>query len=282
MTSIRNLAEERAAQILQRIRGTSIFRNSHPHYTEYPHQNLISGINTEDYSADLTSAAGNELVDDSSTPAKFCAAFSSSALAVNTFGPFRNHPNLLTISGWGGFTESCFEKTLPTGLRGTPPHLDFFARAAQKTICIESKFLEILWPKTAKFADSYEGAIEYLAEDCWQEVYAALKEDPIRYSYLDAAQLVKHYLGMRNSLEKNGRELLLFYVYWEPTNAHEIAEFVGHRREVVQFSDQVKNSRIRFAYKSYDQLWDEWLATSGWEGIGNHVEALGERYSFPI
>ena len=44
-------------------------------------------------------------------------------------------------------------------------------------MCIESKFFLLLWPKTAKFADSDEGAIESLAESAWAGVYGGLKFD---------------------------------------------------------------------------------------------------------
>jgi hypothetical protein len=145
----------------------SFFRESHEGYTRRPEQKLISGVEKKDFWSDLGSDVGNELIDGARDPAKFCAVLSSSALAVNTFGPFRHRPQNLGVVGYKGFSEAQFEKPLPTGLRGTDPHLDFFAAGPAQIVCIESKFLEPSWPKVAKFADSYEGAIESLAESMW-------------------------------------------------------------------------------------------------------------------
>src|SRR5580700_3647710 len=48
-------------------------------------QNLIEGVHLEDFEADLLQGDGNEMA------GKFRAAHSSSALAVNTFAPFKAH-----------------------------------------------------------------------------------------------------------------------------------------------------------------------------------------------
>ena len=61
--------------------------------------NLIEGVKAEDFAEDLACAAGNELVSQDGKPEKFCAAHSSSALVVNSFGPFRNHPERLSWAG---------------------------------------------------------------------------------------------------------------------------------------------------------------------------------------
>ena len=249
--SLRARAEKKAAERLAAINDRSIFRDSHEGYTKFPEQNLIPGVEKNDFWTDLGAGAGNELVDGKRDPAKFCAAFSSSALAVNAFGPFRHRPNHLELLGHSGFADTQFEKPLPTGLRGTDPHLDFFAVDAAAIVCVESKFLEILWPKEAKFADSYVAAIESLAEPGWKGAYKELKRESRLFKYLDAAQLVKHYLGMRNTLGSVKAEQALLYVYWEPANASDIEEYRRHREEVARFTDAVRNSQIRFVARSY-------------------------------
>lgn len=142
--TIRVRAEKRAAERLGAFRDRAIFRESPDGYTRRPEQNLIAGVKESDFWSDLAAGAGNELVDNTKGPAKFCAAFSSSALAINAFGPFRHRPQNLDILGYNGFYEAQFEKPLPTGLRGTDPHLDFYAAGPAQIICVESKFLEPL------------------------------------------------------------------------------------------------------------------------------------------
>jgi hypothetical protein len=282
MTSLRKRAETKATEQLATIRARSIFRDTYHDYTKLPEENLIQGVEKQDFWSDLGAGAGNELIDDSKGPAKFCAAYSSSALAVNAFGPFRNAPWNLEILGYSEFTGTQFEKPLPTGLRGTDPHLDFYAQGHGQIVCIESKFLEPLRPKAAGFADSYEGAIASLAEPCWAEVYEGLKQDPRQFRHLDAAQLVKHYLGMRNTLGLMEKELVLFYVYWEPTNAGELVEFQQHRKEISHLSNAVTNSQLKFVARSYSELWAEWENTSSWGGMARHVERLQQRYKFAV
>ena len=280
--SLRARAKKKADERLAAINDHSIFRDSHEAYTKLPEQNLIPGVEKNDFWTDLGAGAGNELVDGRRDPAKFCAAFSSSALAVNAFGPFRHRPNHLELLGHSGFADTQFEKPLPTGLRGTDPHLDFFAVDAAAIVCVESKFLEILWPKEAKFADSYAAVIESLAESGWTGVYKELKRGPRLFKYLDAAQLVKHYLGMRNTLGSVKAEQALLYVYWAPTNASDIEEYRRHREEVAQFTYAVRNSQIQFVARSYRELWDEWKEASNWTGMEAHLSNLEQRYSFSI
>jgi hypothetical protein len=195
---------------------------------------------------------------------------------------YRNQPGRLNLLGFSGFDEACFEKTLPTGLLGTPPHLDFYALGSKHCVCVESKFLEPLWPKSAKFAASYEGAVESLAEDSWAAVYRDLTSNPEKYKYLDAAQLVKHYLGMRNSLAQVEAELILLYVYWEPTNVEELEAFIRHREEIANLATAVEQSQIRFITRSYPQLWATWRNSFTWEHQAQHVSHLEDRYAFSL
>ena len=48
------------------------------------------------------------------------------------------------------------------------------------------------------------------------------------YRYLDAAQLVKHSLGLMRGCP----QAMLVYLYWEPRNWREFREFREHREEI--------------------------------------------------
>lgn len=269
------------AAILNRFRSLSDpppFRDDHPSYTQTPSQNLLAGL-PEEILDDFAVGDGGELEGD---PPKFCAAHSSSALAANAFGPFRTEPGRLTLAGLNGFTEARFEEKLPTGLDGKPPNLDFFATGAEGTVTVESKFTEVLKRQTANFKPSYHGAIARLAEPSWKDVYESLVLDPSRFAHLNAAQLVKHYLGMRHSLREYSRPQALVYVYWEPTNVNAVIEFVTHRAELEVFADEVAGSDVRFIWLSYVELWEEWEEANTWPGVGEHVEALRARYSLSV
>src|SRR5260370_2533040 len=108
---------------------------------------LMHGLPLKTIGDDLGSGAGCEL------DGKLRAAHSSAALAVNTFGPWREDASSLQV-GEMGFRRIRFEATCPTGLRGTPPHLDLLADG-DLPVAIESKCTEWMTPQEAIFSDSY-------------------------------------------------------------------------------------------------------------------------------
>ena len=281
-TSVRKRSEAAVAQRLRSIKGETIFRSKPLGYTRSPEENLVPGVTREDFWDDLKEGDGNELSDSPRAPAKFCAAYSSSALVVNTFGPFRHSPGNLMLAGHNGFSNSQFERKCPTLLWGTPPNLDFFAAGSKILVAVESKFLETLRPTKALFKESYNTVIQTRAEPAWQDTYRALLDDPTKFTHLDAAQLVKHYLGIRCTFRDCLVAQVLLYLYWEPTNAEDIPEYEKHRQEVELFSREVEESEIRFVALSYPQIWQNWSKVSGWGGMLAHIEALRQRYELSI
>ena len=258
--------------------GVVPLRQDLPTYTLTPTANLVSSL-TATILDDFASGSGGEL--DGDAP-KFCAVHSSSALAANSFGPMRLHPEFFELAGLRDFTESCFEQKLPTGLLGTPPNLDFFATGLFGTVAVESKFTEILSSKTAKFSPAYDGAVARLAEASWRSMYESLLSDPKRFGKLDAAQLVKHYLGMRHSLTDEPGENVLMYVFWEPLNATDLPEFSSHRSEVDHFAAEVADSAVRFVSLSHSELWTAWEASCEWPHLPEHIGALRARYEVNV
>lgn len=281
-TSVRKRAEAAVAQRLRSLKGKKIFRCDWPCHTRLPEDNLVTGVTREDFWEDLENGNGNELLDSSRAPAKFCAAYSSSAMVVNTFGPFRHSPGNFVLAGHRDFSKSQFERKCPTPLRGIPPNLDFLVTGPKIIVAVESKFLETLGPMKAQFAKSYNSLIQKEAEPSWRAAYEALLVDPAKFNHLDAAQLVKHYLGIRNTFRDCRGVKVLVYLFWEPTNAEDIPEFVKHRQEVKLFSREVEESEIRFVALSYPQIWQHWSNVSAWGGMIAHIDALRQRYELSI
>lgn len=268
-------------EILKRFRmasGPTKLRDRPETYTVNPEDNLVAGLPAE-ILQDFTAGSGGELEGD--LP-KFCAVHSSSALAANSFGPMRLEPSSFSLGGVSGFEDARFEHQLPTGLLGTPPNLDFVAWGPGGTVAVESKFTEVLSPKVAKFAASYSGAVERLADSAWEAMFESLREEPRRFRHLDAAQLVKHYLGMRNTLRDATGEVALIYAFWEPANAAAVPVFEAHRAEVAEFAAAVSESTIRFIPISHSELWSEWEASSTWRPLAEHLGVLRTRYEWAL
>ena len=292
-TNLLDRAKYAAARQLRQVSDDASWRD--PNYPDHLvdwWDNLLEGVMRADCEDDLGKSAGAETRDRRHKsgvimPAKFCAPHSSSALAVNTFGPFRRQPTHLRLNGHTGFTAMQFEYPCNNGLgTGHFPHFDFFAESPDGVIAVESKFLEPLSDKVADFKPQYDGPFRgtdgraIVAEEPWRAIFEELKCGTLHYDYIDAAQLVKHYLGLRVKFGQQNRTLL--YLFWEPKNVQDVAEFQAHRKEVIDFAERVKNCETRFAFVSYAELWREWETTSTWPNMPEHLARLRAHYRFAI
>jgi hypothetical protein len=214
---------------------------------------------------DLGGGAGREL------DGKLCAAHSSAALAVNAFGPWRIGPGALSLAGITGFLSVRFEATCPTGLGGTPPHLGLLAEG-DAIVAVESKCTEWMDHKSALFSPSYDSLRATHGHSPWYELIQQLRANPDRYDFLDAAQLVKHALGLLTCY--GGRGLRLIYLYWEPRNSADWPECLRHRAEADDLANQVRRCSVRLQPMSCRELWEVWRR----HGPPPHLPYLLGRY----
>jgi len=241
------------------------------------HGTLLPGVSPEDFEGDLSSGDGNEL------ETKFRAAHSSSGLAVNCFAPFRQRIADLTMPGHSGFDTLQFERKCPTGLRGgRAPNLDVVLSGPNSVLAIESKLTEYLSAHRANFSPAYEAQIRDARRDqgYFREMLR-LQDRPDHYTWLDAAQLIKHAFGLARSFPD--RPVTLLYLFWEPANPNAGPEFAAHRDEIDEFRARVAGSSPAFEAMSYPELWQSWrdsAPTPGW--LDEHLENLQGRYLVSI
>ena len=265
-SSLRQLAQEALWESFKEVAGKNIDEKG---YVKTVEENLLPGVTLEMFQDDLEGGSGNEL------EGKFKAVHSSSALAVNTFAPFKKDPSKLHLAGITGFKTIQFEKQCPTGLKGTPPNLDLLAESETDVVGVESKFLEYLTPKKPHFADSYKKENLPQTEDCWLNLIEELKKS--KPQNLDAAQLVKHYLGLRKQYPN--KNITLLYLFWEPENWQNFEVFKQHRNEIDALADKIKDSEVTFVALSYLEFWDVWKKKGL---LVKHVEKLQKRYDLRI
>ena len=236
--------------------------------------NLVPSVTVGDFASDLAQGAGNEL------SGKFRAAHSSSALAVNCFGPFKRNLSDLRVCSAESFTSLCFEKRCPTGVHGTPPNLDVLMERAGRVVAIESKCTEYLSPHPGRFSMSYRTRIrDARRRSTWFQEMQRLIDAPHAYSCLDAAQLIKHALGLMYCYPD--RRVTLVYLYWEPLNAVEPRVFEEHRREIAEFADRITGPGLAFESTTYNDLWSSWDETAPpW--LRTHLRDLRARYAVMI
>jgi hypothetical protein len=241
-------------------------------YVSDARQNLIEGVRLEDFEEEFRQADGNEL------EGKFRAVYSSSALVVNTFAPFKANATALPLGEFSGFASLHFERKCPHGLIGRrSPNLDVLVDGPNGVVAVESKCLEPLRSHKAEFAPAYEAEIkDQRRRSEWFQEMRRLAEKPRMYRWLDAAQLVKHAFGLAYTFPDQHATLL--YLFWEPANPEAYPSFAEHRAEVAQFAASIKGERPDFVAMSYPELWKLWDTCPTPEWLPAHVGRLRARY----
>ena len=206
---------------------------------------------------------GQEILGSQEKPAKMQALHSSSALGVNIFQYWQKRGLISEIASACGFCNrgsqysECivFEEKYTIDTKFViPPNIDIVIHnnnsSKNELFAVECKFSEAYGGrghgglKSAYLADqnlwTELGNLEGLAEE--------ISPDDERYSYLHAAQLIKHILGLKTKLgNKNFRLLYL----WYDVLGKEGAE---HRTEVEDFTEVAKSDGIKFHAKTYQEL----------------------------
>ena len=213
------------------------------------------------------------------------ALHSSSALVVNLFDYWscRDKDPLLSALGISGKVADRleFEARFPTGLGGTPPHLDVVIwLSSGEAIAVESKFTEHL-VRSTKGKSCFEPSYFPEQRGLWEEkgmpasqLFAEeLNAGLHRFEFLDPWQLLKHALGLANIL---GQAFRLVYLYYDSPG--ERAQ--QHWREVQRFADAVRDGFI-FEPVAYQTVYQH-LTTFEDTDLGylDYIDYLGTRY-FP-
>jgi len=256
-----------------------------PGYVARIEDNLLPGIDRELFVADFDGAGGSELkVRKDGHPPKFCAVHSSAALAVNTFALWKSHSGEFGIFGATEFESLRFERPCENGF-GTPPTLDVLLTGPRHMVGVESKCLEYFDDHTATFSQVYDLEGDHSENDerrgsAWFRELKSLRSAPQKYVRLDAAQLIKHYMGLAHTFPSTTppRRAILGYVFWEPENWSEIGACLQHREELGAFSEAVAGDRVAFRWISYLDLWTTWKQLAGPAWLAGHVDALRRRY----
>jgi hypothetical protein len=236
---------------------------------------LLTKVLPEDFEADLNSGDGNEL------QTKFRAIHSSSGLAVNCFAPFRRQIADLHLQPSDAFDGLQFERKCPTGLKGgRSPNLDVLLFGPAGIVGVESKLSEYLGKHTAKFSPAYAQQIRDARRDggYFREMLR-LMDAPKNYTFLDAAQLIKHAFGLSHTFKD--RPVSLLYLFWEPANPEDSPVFAAHRAEIAEFAERVAGSTPSFSAMSYPEFWTR-LGTAPPKWPQTHLDELKMRYLVKI
>lgn len=279
--SMKNVLKKVKHALWRQFEGCSSHAVDEQGYVLSRTHNLLAGVRMEDFETELADGAGGELVATTHAKPKFHAVHSSAALTVNCFAPFKRNLQDLSILGEAGFEHLEFERKFNTGLR-SPAHLDVVVTNARSIICLETKFTETFTKHTANFGVSYKKRHER-----WCSVWVAQMESlqaHSQYEYLDAAQVVKHALGIGRSSQKIKPKL--FYLYWHPVDAEQCEycanQHVKHQKEIKEFARAVAGATPSFYAMSYHELWAEWERNNPPAWLKSHIKNLRARYDVKL
>jgi hypothetical protein len=229
----------------------------------------------------LIDGIADQQLPDSIDRTRLKSPHSAAALAINSFLPWRPATDQLPLAGWVGFDAVQFEVRCPTGLRGTPPHLDLLALREGAAVAVTVRCIEYLSRRKSAVAPSYDRLLaETPTLEPWHLLLEQLRATPTMYRHVDVGGLVKYALALGRTFPD--RLTTLLYLFWEPLNANQFDEFRRHRAELVALQDAVRNARVLFQAKNFESLWREWTERRSPPWLAGHVARLRARYSVSI
>ncbi len=253
----------------------------------------VDTISSSELARGLTQVAGgvgSELSASAAKRPKFLAAYSSSALSVNIFAPFLDGRTLV-LDGHA-LQQPKLESVLKIGAKCGRPAFDLLSRNDNAVVAVELKCTEQLKPKTRAAAtdfatlrqrpdgDPYAPRTRELAAGPGAvELYELLAGDPCAFRHVDATQLLKQYLGLRNTHGTNACTLL--YLYWESENAADSDAFGIHAEEVERIGKYLTDRSVTFKSLTTTALWETWIAGDN-PVLARHAAALQRRYLVSI
>lgn len=229
-------------------------------------------------------APGNELAS-----GKFASPESSAALVANGFGLFLSAPHLLppflgvdaqwppisvTLEGIARFPWS----------GGRHPCLDVLVETPNLVLGIESKRYEPFRTKGApSLSPAYWRPVWGDHMRGFERVRDGLRDDELRFDHLDAAQLVKHALGLRTLANRVGKRAALIYLQCDPKtwpDGRPVPEVthLRHRQEVADFAAVVAGDEVAFHRLTWSGILSTWASSEG-DLVRHHAEAMRQRFA---
>jgi hypothetical protein len=225
----------------------------------------------------LIDGVHHEQLPNSIDRARLRSPHSATALAVNSFLRWRGATDQLPLAGWTGFDAVQFEVRCPTGLRGTPPHLDLLALRGEAAIAVTVRCIEYLSRRKTAVAPSYDQLLATTPGlEPWRRELERLRREPQRFRHVDSGALIKFALALGRTFPE--RPTTLLYLYWEPLDADQFEEFGRHREEASVLADAVRDARVTFAAQSFAAMWRDWAARTDPSWLAAHVDRLRARY----
>lgn len=262
-------------------------KRGRPAYTPKLSQNLFEPLEQTVRNCFLK-GDGNEIPSNENvdSPAKMQAVHSSSALGVNIFQYWIKNNQIPVIASACGFCKKgnnvsekiVFEDKYPIdGKFQFSPNIDVVfwnsESSKYKRFAVECKFSEAYGSQGHGGLKSQYLELGHL----WKDIPNLLKlaktlcPDDKKFTYLHAAQLIKHVLGLKKEFGINGFRLL--YLWYAGLGE----EGVKHRSEIEELSKVMEADGVKFHSMSYQKLITN-LSNDYRQEHQKYITYLTERY----
>ena len=247
--------------------------------------NLMEHLDRMAIEAAYAAAPGNEIAS-----GKFHSRESSAALAANAFGLFFDAPALLPpLPGIEDASWPAQSVTPEAIVRfpwsgGRHPCLDALIKTQTALIGVESKRYEPFRPKgRAHLSAAYWRPVWGGRMAGYEQIRDHLKDGSLQFAHLDAAQLIKHALGIRSAGHRGGKKAVLVYLYAEPDAwpdgrpiLHDAVQ--RHRQEIEFFNLRVRDNEVPFVAISYGALLENWRTCQS-QMVRDHAVAVRDHFA---
>lgn len=211
---------------------------------------------------------------------KFANPASSAALAANVFGWFLTRPAQLrlpeSIAGDEALSVKLEAEARFPWSGGRHPSLDALLEFPDRLIGVEAKRYEPFRSKGRPvFSDAFDRDV-WAGLAGYNEVRCRMASGTLEFKHLDAAQLVKHALGLKTAADRIHCRPGLCYLYAEPKqwpDGRQVSS-IGrecHRAEIDVFASLVGSDEVTFHSMSYTDLLTYWQAAPG---LADHADAV--------
>ncbi|WP_339918439.1 PGN_0703 family putative restriction endonuclease [Yeosuana marina] len=272
------------------IGGTKLNRGE-KNYVDDLTSNIFNNQLSAETDKNFKEGDGGEMNDSNFSRAKMKALHSSSALPVNVFQYWQNkevYPILYACKLCAKVAskensngknilpnkvkfEQKFEISEDKNLFPRKPNLDVVIEN-NKLYAIESKFTEPYKKKQKGLSERYTSDKSFWKGLTHLEKLAnKISPNNNKFKYLDAAQLIKHILGLKKAHKKSG--FTLSYLWYDVIGK----DGFEHRKEIEKFAEIAKKDKIKFRHITYQEVIIN-LSNNFYVNNENYIDYLTDRY----
>jgi hypothetical protein len=204
----------------------------------------------------------------------------AAALTLGSFLPWLEHGSALSLAGIVGFRELHFDARCPTGVRGTPPVIDFMATGSGGVAGACACVFDYLVRRPRKISPAYAALELSVGLRAWSVHLGAEGNRRHAFRHVDAVALAKLAIGLGKTF--SGRPVRLLYLFLEPVVGAELPYFRRHRQELADLVESTAGGDVLLVPMSFHELWATWQGEATPPPVRGIAAELSRRYGVAI